>query len=48
LFEASEKKHGMTVSWCPPMQNWNPWIGCNIDEGPMATVTKISNFNKSL
>ena len=26
------------VSWCPPTQNWNPWIGGNIDEGPLATA----------
>lgn len=27
------------VSWSPPQQNWNPWTGCNIDEGPMATMS---------
>ncbi|CAH1405915.1 unnamed protein product [Nezara viridula] len=27
------------VSWSPPLQNWNPWTGCNIDEGPLATAS---------
>ncbi|XP_028982215.1 dosage compensation regulator isoform X2 [Diachasma alloeum] len=27
------------VSWSPPQQNWNPWLGCNIDEGPLATIS---------
>lgn len=27
------------VSWSPPQQNWNPWTGCNIDEGPLAIMT---------
>ncbi|XP_034934854.1 dosage compensation regulator isoform X2 [Chelonus insularis] len=27
------------VSWSPPQANWNPWIGCNIDEGPLATTS---------
>uniref|UniRef100_A0A914VHA8 RNA helicase n=1 Tax=Plectus sambesii TaxID=2011161 RepID=A0A914VHA8_9BILA len=33
------------VSWCPPLQNWNPWRGSNIDEGPLAftTLDNISN-----
>lgn len=33
------------VSWSPPTQNWNPWTGCNIDEGPLATANldQISN-----
>ena len=26
------------VSWSPPQMNWNPWLGANIDEGPLATV----------
>merc|ERR1719211_790295 len=26
------------VSWSPPMPNWNPWQGCNIDEGPLASA----------
>ncbi|XP_034234638.1 ATP-dependent RNA helicase A isoform X2 [Thrips palmi] len=24
------------VPWSPPVPNWNPWSGCNIDEGPLA------------
>ncbi|XP_014675419.1 PREDICTED: ATP-dependent RNA helicase A-like [Priapulus caudatus] len=36
-FEHSEgPAYGNVVSWSPPQQNWNPWSGCNIDEGPMA------------
>lgn len=27
------------VSWSPPQQNWNPWTGCNIDEGPLSTMS---------
>ncbi|KAF6200626.1 hypothetical protein GE061_005069 [Apolygus lucorum] len=27
------------VSWSPPLQNWNAWMGCNIDEGPLASAT---------
>lgn len=27
------------VSWSPPTPNWNPWTGCNIDEGPLANAT---------
>ena len=39
-FQASEgAQSASTVSWCPPQQNWNPWLNCNIDEGPLANVT---------
>lgn len=27
------------VPWSPPVANWNPWTGCNIDEGPLAQVS---------
>lgn len=27
------------VPWSPPQPNWNPWTGCNIDEGPLATAS---------
>lgn len=27
------------MSWSPPQQNWNPWTGCNIDEGPLASIS---------
>lgn len=33
---------GGVVSWCPPTNNWNPWIGGNIDEGE--TFIKIFFF----
>lgn len=26
------------ISWCPPVENWHPWMGCNIDEGPLANM----------
>uniref|UniRef100_A0A182S772 RNA helicase n=1 Tax=Anopheles maculatus TaxID=74869 RepID=A0A182S772_9DIPT len=26
------------ISWSPPQPNWNPWLGCNIDEGYLATA----------
>ena len=28
-----------SVSWSPPTPNWNPWLGCNIDEGPLASAS---------
>ena len=39
-FEDSERRQTKAgiVTWSPPQQNWNPWVGCNIDEGPMAHV----------
>ncbi len=27
------------VPWSPPQPNWNPWIGANIDEGPLSVVS---------
>ncbi|CAF0903640.1 unnamed protein product [Brachionus calyciflorus] len=39
LFEPSDIKPGCTITWSPPTMNWNPWIGCNIDEGPLANVS---------
>ena len=30
--------HSGVISWSPPQPNWNPWTGCNIDEGPLAHV----------
>lgn len=38
-FEPSKPIAGGVVSWSPPQPNWNPWTGCNIDEGPLATAT---------
>ena len=40
-------KSGGVVSWCPPTQNWNPWMGCNIDEGPLA-VANLDNISRDL
>ena len=39
LFPAVPKYPGMPIAWCPPTVNWNPWIGCNIDEGPLANMS---------
>ncbi|NXW47907.1 DHX9 helicase, partial [Nyctiprogne leucopyga] len=39
-FEPSQKQNPMgVVPWSPPHCNWNPWTGCNIDEGPLANLT---------
>ncbi|XP_025080426.1 ATP-dependent RNA helicase A-like, partial [Pomacea canaliculata] len=27
------------LPWSPPQPNWNTWISCNIDEGPLASMT---------
>uniref|UniRef100_A0A182JYZ5 RNA helicase n=1 Tax=Anopheles christyi TaxID=43041 RepID=A0A182JYZ5_9DIPT len=27
------------ISWSPPIPNWNAWLGCNVDEGYLATAT---------
>ncbi|KAJ8028636.1 ATP-dependent RNA helicase A protein [Holothuria leucospilota] len=27
------------VSWSPPLANWDAWMGCNIDEGPLVSMT---------
>ncbi|XP_078685093.1 ATP-dependent RNA helicase A-like isoform X1 [Branchiostoma floridae x Branchiostoma belcheri] len=35
------------VPWSPPLQNWNPWAGCNIDEGPLAHMT-LEQLNHDL
>ncbi len=45
LFEPSEKRLASIISWCPPIQNWNPWLGSNIDDGPLATVSLEFNNN---
>ncbi|CAL8079092.1 unnamed protein product [Calicophoron daubneyi] len=38
-FEDNPKQQPQTVTWCPPLPNWNPWTGCNIDEGPEASMS---------
>ncbi|KAK9882966.1 hypothetical protein WA026_001182 [Henosepilachna vigintioctopunctata] len=38
-FIASKPTVGGVVPWSPPQQNWNPWLGCNIDEGPLASAS---------
>lgn len=37
-FVEGQKQIAGVVSWAPPLQNWNPWSGCNIDEGYFATA----------
>jgi hypothetical protein len=39
-FQESERRNmsAGVISWSPPQPNWNPWMSCNIDEGPLATV----------
>ncbi|NXR22499.1 DHX9 helicase, partial [Cinclus mexicanus] len=49
-FEPSQRQSHMgVVPWSPPHSNWNPWTGCNIDEGPLANLTpeQISTDLKS-
>ncbi|XP_023787422.1 ATP-dependent RNA helicase A [Cyanistes caeruleus] len=49
-FEPSQRQNHMgVVPWSPPHSNWNPWTGCNIDEGPLANLTpeQISRDLKS-
>jgi ATP-dependent RNA helicase A len=36
------------VSWSPPLPNWNPWMGCNIDEGPLSTMSLDDLSNQML
>ncbi|XP_064520167.1 ATP-dependent RNA helicase A isoform X5 [Pseudopipra pipra] len=39
-FKPSQRQsHTGVVPWSPPHSNWNPWTGCNIDEGPLANLT---------
>ncbi|XP_046735181.1 dosage compensation regulator isoform X2 [Diprion similis] len=38
-FISSKPQPAGVVSWSPPQPNWNPWVGCNIDEGPLATIS---------
>ncbi|XP_041477751.1 ATP-dependent RNA helicase A-like isoform X2 [Lytechinus variegatus] len=40
VFDNPEGPRGCSgVSWSPPMNNWNPWLNCNIDEGPIAHMS---------
>ncbi|KAL5108829.1 ATP-dependent RNA helicase A [Taenia crassiceps] len=38
-FEPRPRQSAQLVSWCPPIENWNPWTACNIDEGPEALMS---------
>lgn len=46
-FISSVPQPAGVVSWSPPQANWNPWTGCNIDEGPLATAT-LDQLSESL
>ncbi|CAH8569517.1 unnamed protein product [Dicrocoelium dendriticum] len=37
-FDENPVQPPQMISWCPPLPNWNPWSGCNIDEGPEASM----------
>ena len=39
LLPPSTPQQAGIVSWSPPQQNWNPWLGANIDEGALATAS---------
>ena len=39
LFPPSRSVETGVVSWSPPTPNWNPWSGCNIDQGPLASAS---------
>ncbi|NXC79990.1 DHX9 helicase, partial [Cercotrichas coryphoeus] len=44
-FEPSQRQSQMgVVPWSPPHSNWNPWTGCNIDEGPLANVRQLKKW----
>ncbi|XP_018018357.1 ATP-dependent RNA helicase A [Hyalella azteca] len=45
--ESAAPQQGGIVSWCPPQQNWNPWLNCNIDEGPLAEAD-LDQLSESL
>uniref|UniRef100_A0AAR5P7Z1 RNA helicase n=1 Tax=Dendroctonus ponderosae TaxID=77166 RepID=A0AAR5P7Z1_DENPD len=38
-FHPAPSSQAGVVIWSPPQQNWNPWTGCNIDEGFLATAS---------
>ena len=43
-FTSPYQTPGAVISWSPPAPDWNPWISCNIDDGPMAFVSYILAF----
>ncbi|KAF5278987.1 hypothetical protein FQA39_LY05665 [Lamprigera yunnana] len=46
-FVPSKPTLGGVIPWAPPQPNWNPWNGCNIDEGPLAT-TSLETLSEQL
>lgn len=38
-FEPRPRQSAQLISWCPPLENWNPWTACNIDEGPEVRIS---------
>lgn len=46
FFEPAPRKLGAgVIPWSPPLANWNPWTSCNIDEGPLANVSRSVGEN---
>lgn len=46
-YKAAQPKAAGVVTWSPPQQNWNPWTGCNIDEGPLANIN-LDNLSQQI
>jgi hypothetical protein len=44
-FEVKKPQRGGVVAWSPPAPNWNPWTGCNIDEGPLS-YTPLADISR--
>ena len=38
-FISNKTQSAGVVPWGPPIQNWNAWTNCNIDEGPLAHIS---------
>uniref|UniRef100_A0A915PRX8 RNA helicase n=1 Tax=Setaria digitata TaxID=48799 RepID=A0A915PRX8_9BILA len=38
-FEPAKPISDGFISWCPALQNWNPWKSLNIDEAPLAFMS---------
>lgn len=46
-FEPRPRQSAQLVSWCPPIENWNPWTACNIDEGPEVCAPARAVFGRT-
>ncbi|VDK75539.1 unnamed protein product [Litomosoides sigmodontis] len=38
-FKPSQPMSNRCISWCPALQNWNPWKSENIDKAPLASMS---------